>query len=103
MFDPNHPPPLTSYVETYGSNASFCVANPFTKYWQNSYAGVVERLVREDEVGGVYIDQIGAASPERCWDTAHGHTLGGGDYWTVGYQKMMDAIQTRIKDVKLVF
>ena len=37
-------------------------------------------------------DQIGSAIPKLCWDATHGHTLGGGNFWTTGYQAMMDAI-----------
>jgi hypothetical protein len=52
-------PPLESYIETYGSDASFCVANPSTKYWQEKVSEVVDELVNKYQVSGVYIDQIG--------------------------------------------
>jgi hypothetical protein len=89
---------LIPYVETYGSNASFCVTNPFTSYWQDKIADTVEKLVSEYNVAGVYIDQIASAVPKLCWDSVHEHTLGGGDFWTEGYTKMMIEVQSRLKN-----
>ena len=40
----------------------------------------------------VYADQVGSAIPKLCWDSSHGHTMGGGNFWATGYQAMMDAI-----------
>lgn len=50
---------LESYIETYGSDATFCVANPITPYWQQKVSEVVDELVNKYQVSGVYIDQIG--------------------------------------------
>jgi hypothetical protein len=86
---------LVSYEETYGSDASFCVANPYSPYWQGKLADTVDELVNDWEVDGVYIDQIGSAGPKMCWDDAHGHTLGGGSWWRDGYEQMLDAIAAR--------
>jgi hypothetical protein len=108
---------LESYIETYGSDASFCVANPSTPYWQEKVAEVVDELVNKYQVSGVYIDQIGqssplphllftsltllsspfsgAAVPKLCWDSSHGHTLGGGVWWREGYIQMLQSIATK--------
>lgn len=85
---------LESYVESYGSEATFCVASPYTAYWQNKVAEVVDELVNVWQVPGVYIDQLASAKPVLCWDAKHGHTLGGGDFWREGCASMMDAIAT---------
>jgi hypothetical protein len=61
--DKNSVPHLESYIETYGSDASFCVANPSTKYWQDKVTTVVDELVNKYQVSGVYIDQIGELLP----------------------------------------
>lgn len=86
---------LVSYEETYGSDASFCVANPYSPYWQTKLADTVDELVNDWAVDGVYIDQIGSAVPKMCWDDAHGHTLGGGSWWRDGYEQMLEAIAAR--------
>lgn len=83
LVDEDDPTPLVAYSEDYGSGTTFCVTNPFTPYWQTKIADTVEELVREYNVPGVYIDQIGSAVPKQCWDTAHEHSLGNGDFWTV--------------------
>jgi hypothetical protein len=87
---------LTPYRETYGSNATFCVTNPFTAYWQGKIADTCAQLVSDYDVAGVYIDQIGSAVQKFCWDSAHNHTLGGGDYWVKGYDAMMELINERV-------
>lgn len=83
---------MESYEETYGNNATFCVANPFTPYWQAKVSDVVDQLVNDWGVSGVYIDQIGSAIPKLCWDKHHHHTLGGGNFWREGYLAMMNEI-----------
>ena len=83
---------MESYEETYGNNATFCVANPFTPYWQKKVSDVVDQLVNDWGVSGVYIDQIGSAIPKLCWDKHHHHTLGGGNFWREGYLAMMNEI-----------
>ena len=86
---------LQSYIETYGSDASFCVANPITSYWQDKVTNVVDELINKYQVSGVYIDQIGAATPKLCWDSKHGHTLGGGVWWRQGYVEMLQKISLK--------
>lgn len=88
---------LVTYQETYGSNATFCVSSPFTTYWQDKIADIVDELVTTYNVYGVYIDQIGAAIPKLCWDQNHGHTLGGGTYWRQGYAGMLEAITKKLQ------
>ena len=88
---------LSPYVETYGSGAAFCVASPYTAYWQDMITDTVAELTNSWDVDGVYIDQIGEATPKECYDPVHGHTLGGGSYWTDGYEKMLLSIQKTMK------
>ena len=84
---------LETIIETYGSNATFCVANPSTKYWQEKIVDAAVELISEWGSAGVYIDQIGAAKPYLCYDASMGHTLGGGLYWKNGYSEMLASIK----------
>ena len=43
----------------------------------------------ENQVNGVYIDQIAAAVSLPCSDPSHGHSNGGGDYWYHGYENLL--------------
>jgi len=40
---------------------------------------------------GVYIDQIGAAPPDLCYDPTHNHGRGGGSFWVDGYATMLSS------------
>jgi len=87
--------------ETYGSRAVFCVASPATTYWQDKIAGAVAQLMEATASGGsgvqgVYIDQVGASPPVLCWDSTHGHHLGGGRYWKAGYSAMLRKARAQV-------
>jgi len=88
------------YTESYGSKevdgnsvklAAMC---PSTSLWQNRVSDIVLRLFNEYGLDGVYIDQVAAAQPRLCFDSSHGHPLGGSHWWTEGYWKMLTAIRS---------
>ena len=87
------------YIESYASKESdgspvrLAVMCPTTALWQKTIRETVLRLMNEVGVKGVYIDQIGAATPELCMDASHGHPLGGGHWWTEGYWKLLASIR----------
>mmetsp|Transcript_13392 Transcript_13392/g.22430 ORF Transcript_13392/g.22430 Transcript_13392/m.22430 type:complete len:1054 (+) Transcript_13392:30-3191(+) len=82
-------------LESYGSDATFCVASPHSAYWQDKITNTTMELLEEWVSAGVYIDQIGAAHPDLCWDAYMQHTLGGGTYWTNGYTQLLQQIDLR--------
>lgn len=90
----------TLHVESYRTSgrpqAAMC---PATSLWQNKLRETVHRMITEDGVGAVYIDQIAAAAAQPCWDPSHGHTLGGGSYWTAGYRSLLAGIRAGARDV----
>jgi len=47
------------------------------------------------EVDGTYVEQIGSATSHPCFDTAHGHSVGGGDYWASGYNTLLHNLDRR--------
>jgi hypothetical protein len=79
--------------ETDGSSVKLAAMCPTTSLWRNQIRDIVLRLFDECGVSGVYIDQIAAAAPRLCFDASHGHTLGGGHWWTEGYWAMLSAIR----------
>jgi hypothetical protein len=85
-----------AYHESYSSAQPMAVMCAGTKYWQDKIADVTTRLVRDLDVDGVYLDQVGAAWPEDCADPSHGHPLRGGGWWVEGYEKMMAECRRRI-------
>ena len=40
------------------------------------------------------MDQIAAAPPVGCFDSSHGHPLGGGIWWTSAYREMLEDIRS---------
>ena len=80
----------TPYIERYGNGRAQGVMCPYTREWQNVMNDLARRITGP-EVGapGLFMDQIGAATPKLCFNPAHGHELGGGTYWFDGYRRLL--------------
>ena len=83
-------PTLHRYGKTSARLVGMCSTQIF---WHNQIAGLLDTLVNDYGVNGVYIDQISASTPKLCFDKSHGHPLGGGRYWVDGYQKFLDKMR----------
>ncbi|MBX7256264.1 MAG: hypothetical protein K1Y02_07865 [Candidatus Hydrogenedentes bacterium] len=77
--------------------ASMCMG---TAFWRDTYAGIAEKAVRNLGVDGIYMDQ--ACSSLACYDSTHGHPLGGGSYWMNGFRMLQADIRTRCEPSKPV-
>ncbi len=76
---------------------------PVTPYWQDKVRSIVLWLQNEVGVDGVYMDQVAAASPRLCMNKAHGHPLGGGDWWcTQGYWPLLAKLRGAMKSDKFI-
>ena len=83
----------TNTVEIYGSGRRMVPMCPATPLWQKKIYKICHRLINNYGVNAIYLDQIGAAKPQPCYDPTHGHSLGGGCYWTDGYRAMLQNIK----------
>lgn len=77
--------------------ASMCMG---TEFWRNTYAQLAAEAVCDLGVAGIYMDQ--ACSSLACYDTSHGHPLGGGDWWMNGFHALEADIRRRCQEVKPV-
>ncbi len=83
----------TTYEEKYRNQVPQMVMCPTSEAYQDTIARAVKSLAEDIGFNSVYIDQIAAAPSNLCFDTTHGHPLGGGSWWIEGYRQMMDKIQ----------
>lgn len=90
------------YTEVYGSKVPMNVMCPYTAQWREKVAGLVDRLIRECGVDGVYIDQISAAHPVRCFNANHGHPIGGGHFWVDGYRKLLNLVRAKLPKERMI-
>ena len=90
------------YTEVYGSKVPLNAMCPYTAQWQEKVAGLVDRLMNEVGVHGVYIDQIGAAYPVECFNAEHGHPVGGGHFWVDGYRKLLEKVRARLPKDRMI-
>ena len=80
------------YDEAYYSGAALAVMCP-SKIWGDRIYELADGLFNEHGVDGIYLDQIGAHGPVRCFDRSHGHRLGGGDWWAGGYRTLLQRVR----------
>eukprot|EP00042_Codosiga_hollandica_P051640 m.637414 g.637414 ORF g.637414 m.637414 type:complete len:289 (-) comp58319_c0_seq26:970-1836(-) len=84
--------------ETYGSNATFHVADPSTAYWQAKVSNVVSTLVDEYHADSVYIDQLAAKQPVPDWSPSRNHPAGGGSWWTDSVNELLLATRANLTE-----
>lgn len=87
---------LSYWHESYGSLADFVIQCPYSEYWQDTIADTVDKLVSFYGMDGVYIDQIACAEAKPCYDPTHNHSIGGGNHFQVGNNKLLSAAQQKI-------
>ncbi len=87
------------FLEVYPtSNIELAIMCPSTALWQETLAKLVDRLCNECGVDGVYLDQIGAATPYPCEDRTHPHRPGGGSWWVESYRNLLDHVRRTLPD-----
>jgi len=62
---------------------------PTTQLWRDKISYLVNTLVGDLGLDGVYIDQVAIATAELCHNPEHGHPVGGGHYWVHGYNDLI--------------
>ena len=89
------PDGASHYVEIYGSKRKLSPMCPTTPLWRTRVDSICTELMERIGVNSIYLDQVAAARPAPCYDTSHGHPLGGGRYWTDAYRELMVPIRAR--------
>ena len=69
--------------------ASMCLGTPF---WRQHYAALAEGALALG-VDGLYMDQACSSLP--CYNSDHGHPLGGGTYWMSGFRMLAADLRDR--------
>ena len=80
------------HTEVYGNGQIQAVMCPATAFWQKKVQEFSMRCLTELKSDSIYLDQTGAAPACTCYDSSHGHTLGGGTWWYEGYRKMLSPL-----------
>jgi hypothetical protein len=91
------------WYEADGRKVEFGVMCPASDIWNNKMCELIFRLSNpqdgkaDDEgnlgVKAVYVDQIAGEPPVLCYDSSHGHPLGGGTWWVETQQKIFGKIK----------
>lgn len=85
----------TLYTEIYPTSKVInTVTCPASGIWQKMMVDLTDKIQKELNTNGVYIDQIAAAAPQPCWADNHGHAKGGGSFWYEAYRKMIENIRS---------
>jgi len=65
-----------------------------TQFWKDKYSSLCDNAVNTYHTNGVYMDM--ACTSVMCYDTSHGHSLGGGNYWVKNFGKLTHQIRSKI-------
>jgi len=67
-----------------------------TQFWKDKYSTLCDSAVNTYGANGVYMDM--ACLNTMCFDTSHGHPVGGGNYHIQNFSKMTSLIRLKIDD-----
>jgi hypothetical protein len=92
--------------EADGSKVEFGVMCPASDIWNNKMRELITRLTNPQDgktddngnlgVKAVYVDQIAGEPPVFCYDSSHGHPLGGGTWWVSSQRKIFKKIKSEL-------
>jgi len=96
--DENQKPYGKSWAKELGADNYSCCPN--VPEYQETIINVEDRLVKEYNADGVYLDELSSAYPELCFNENHPHPVGGGDHWTKAHIKIIKDIVENAKKSK---
>ena len=93
----------TISTQTFGG-INFAVECPTQKGYQDILVDAAKKLTDSDQLkcGSVYIDQVAYASAKECYDTTHGHPIGGGNAWRSGYNELFEKMHNALEPDKFL-
>ena len=93
----------TVSTQTFGG-IHFAVECPTQEGYQDILVDAAKKLTDSDKLkcGSVYLDQVAYASAKECYDTTHGHPIGGGDAWRSGYNEMFEKMHAALEPDKFL-
>ncbi|MDO4583814.1 MAG: DUF6259 domain-containing protein [Planctomycetia bacterium] len=80
-----------------GSPCRLAVMCPVSEVWKNKVRENILTAMNLHQTQACYVDQVGAAESELCFDPTHGHPLGGGHWWVDAYREMFRRIRTDMR------
>lgn len=69
-----------------------------TQFWKDKYSALCDSVVNTYKVNGVYMDM--ACLSLKCYDTSHGHKIGGGNYWIENFGEITKQIRSKVATEK---
>ena len=76
-----------------GAAVKLATICPGYEPWHDIMRSLVRDMEKELAIDGVYFDQIAAVAPIPCRSAEHGHTPGGGSWWSENYNEMINDIK----------
>ncbi len=63
-----------------------------TEFWRDHYSSLSDDAVNMYHTDGVYMDQTNLS--RLCYDSSHGHDVGGGNYWVENSGKLINQVRS---------
>ncbi len=92
-----------SNLKPSGAAVKLAIMCPGFTTWHDIMTNLVREMEASLPIDGVYFDQVAAVSPIACRSTEHGHTPGGGSWWSEYYNQMIHNIKADRPDESFYF
>jgi len=85
-----------------GPSTSMAGMCPATELWRGTMLDVSKQLAGRYGVDGIYYDFL-TFNVSDCYNEAHGHPIGGGDYWSKGVHGFYERMRTECRKLNPEF
>jgi len=75
--------------------ASMC---PYSPQWQGVVSNLSHRILTELKAPAIFIDEVGNEPCKPCFDSTHGHPVGGGRWWADGCRATLAPVQREYRE-----
>ena len=86
----------TVYQSAGTNNMESCVWSPYG----DCYCKEVCDILKTIDYDVLYVDQLGTVSPMTCFSKEHNHSLGAGENWVAGYNKLLKKVREELNSIK---
>jgi hypothetical protein len=93
LLDEKGQPYMEYWAHGYSANVVVC---PYTQFWKELLINVTVTGVRDYGVDVVYLDEM-SDDMRPCFNPAHGHPIGGGNWWATACSNILEAVRTEIR------
>lgn len=88
------------YPSPYNENGAKNMWSCPKSVYKEAYISEVLNIMKETDFDGLYMDQVGCIGARTCFNEKHNHIVGGGNYFTEGYNDIIEELREKLTEMK---